>query len=244
MKALDRRPAVCEGESCDDLLHGEMKLIQRVDGYRYSADALLLSAFALPLCRGARVLDLGTGSGVIALILARRGRPAAVTGVETQPGLADIARRNAVLNKTRPRVKIIEADVLSCPFPAASFDLIVTNPPFQPAGSGPTNPDPERAIARHEIRMTLPEWLEVCRYALAPEGAACIVHPADQEKRLREAANHAGFHLRRFQRALDRPGGRPRLLLYDFRAEPGPVENLADVPIENEQGKFGIDGHR
>lgn len=232
------------GETCDDLLHGEMKLRQRADGFRYSADALLLASFALPLCPGARVLDLGAGSGVIALILARRGRPASVTAVEIQPGLADLARRNAAANDTTPRVEVVEADALTRPFPAAAFDLVVSNPPFQPAGSGPLNPDRERALARHEIAMNLPDWLAACRHALAPGGAACLVHPADQEKRLLATAAAAGLHLRRFQRAVDRPGGRPRLLLYDFRLEPGDVEKLADVAIETEAGKFGIDGYR
>jgi len=231
-------------ESCDDLLHGEMKLCQRVDGYRYSADALLLAAFALPLCPGARALDLGAGSGVIALILARRGRPARVVAVELQAGLAGLARRNAAQNATDPRVEVVEADALTRPFTAAAFDLVISNPPFQPAGSGPLNPDPERATARHEIAMTLPEWLAACRAALAPGGAICLVHPADQEKRMLAHAAAVGLHLRRFQRALDRPGGRPRLLLYDFRAEPGPLEKLDDVAIEAEGGKFGIDGYR
>ena len=129
-------------ETCDDLLHGEMKLFQRAGGFRYSVDALLLAAFALPLSAGARVLDLGTGSGVVALILARRGRPARVVGVELQAGLADIARRNASANPTDPRVEIIEADALARPFPAASFDLVVSNPPFQPGGAGPKTRTP------------------------------------------------------------------------------------------------------
>ena len=231
-------------ETCDDLLHGEMKLIQRAGGYRYSVDALLLAAFALPLAAGACVLDLGTGSGVIALILARRGHAARVVGVELQPGLADVARRNAAANDTNPRVEIIEADALDRPFTAAAFDLVVSNPPFQPAGSGPHNPDPERAAARHEIAMTLPEWLDVCREALAPDGAVCLVHPADQEQRMLTTAATTGLHLRRSQRALDRPAGRPRLLLYDFRAKPGSLEQMEEVAIEADGGKFGIDGHR
>ena len=70
------------GETLDDLLHGELKLIQQRDGYRYSADALLIASFALPLIDGQTVLDMGTGAGTIALILAARGRPARVIGVE------------------------------------------------------------------------------------------------------------------------------------------------------------------
>lgn len=243
-------PALRDDETLDDLLHGEMKLIQRRAGYRYSADALLLASFALPLVPAARVLDLGTGSGVVALIIARRGRPARVVGVEIQPGLAGIARRNTALNATDPPVEILEADGLALAGLDAAFDLVVSNPPFHPGGSGPVNPDTERALARHELAMTIDAWLLACRRALRTDAppdrapAACIVYPAEQEARLLAAATAAGLYPRRAQAALDRPGTAPRLVLYEFRPDPGPLDRLPDVPIQTDAGKFSLDGYK
>jgi tRNA1Val (adenine37-N6)-methyltransferase len=239
-----RPPEPRPDETLDDLLHGEMKILQRRSGYRYSVDALLLAAFALPLAASARVLDLGAGSGVVALILARRGRPARVVGIELQPGLADLARRNARLNATDPPVEIVEADALAAAPTLVGFDLVVTNPPFRAEGSGIPSPLPEKALARHELAMSLPQWLRTARDALAPGGSVCIVYPVDQEERLHAAAAAAGLFPVRRQYALDRPGGRRRLLLLELRAQPAPLLDLPAVAIETDQGKFSLDGYR
>ena len=233
-------------ESLDDLLHGELKLIQKKGGYRYSVDALLLSSFALPFARDQAVLDMGAGTGVVALILAKRGNPRRVVGVEIQKGLSGLAKRNSELNRTTPRVEIIHGDAcqISLDFPAGTFDLIVSNPPFFANDTGHVSPNQEKALARHEIAMSLRCWLAEAKKLLAPGGRIMIVFPADQEDRLVNTATGVGLYLARRQYALDRPGGSRKFILADFRSESSKVQDLPDVPIETPAGKFSLDGYK
>jgi tRNA1Val (adenine37-N6)-methyltransferase len=234
-----------EGEALEDLLHGQLKLIQPCKGYRYSADALLLAAFSLEAAAGKDVLDLGCGSGVIALILAARARPRSVTAVEIQSGLADMACRSAALNRTEPPVKIVRANALAPGlFPAASFDLAISNPPFRPANSGRQSQDPEKALARHEIAMNLKDWLHAAARLLRADGRICLVYPVDRETKLRAVAAEQKLHPARIQYALDRPGGARKLVLFELVKNPAELLALPDVPIETPEGKFSLDGYR
>jgi tRNA1Val (adenine37-N6)-methyltransferase len=233
-------------ETLDDLLHGQLKLIQPRRGYRYSVDALLLAHFALPLVAGRAVADLGTGSGVVALILAARGGPARVLGIEYQQGLAELARRNAALNATRPAVEIVRADVigLAARLGVGQFGVVVSNPPFRSIDQGRVSPNPEKAIARHELKMTIAAWLAEAKALLVPAGSICIVYPVDHQQRLTQAAQALGLHPARRQYALDQPDGQPKLVLVDFRLHSVHQELLPPLPIETEQGKFSLDGYR
>lgn len=232
-------------ETLDDLLHGELKLLQHRQGYRYSVDALLLAAFALPLANGAAFVDLGCGPGTVGLIIAKRGKPSRALGVEVQPGLADLAKRNAENNRTDPGFEVIEADALALPgeFDGA-FDLAVTNPPFRKRLSGRVSPNAEKAIARHELKMDLPSWLAKAGDLIRPGGAICMVYPTSEEPRLDAAVAGSGLSMRRRQYALDRPGGRARLVLIELRGEDGDIEEMDPVAIERDGKKYSLDGYR
>jgi tRNA1Val (adenine37-N6)-methyltransferase len=238
--------SIKDDETLDDLLHGELKLIQHKKGYRYSVDALLLSHFALPLVDGRAVLDMGTGAGVVALILAQRAKPARVVGVEIQNGLAGLAERNAQINPTEPRVEVIRADAtqLSQEFEPGSFSVIVTNPPFRELQSGNMSPNLEKAIARHEIAMSIKNWLYEAGKLVAESGSISMVYPVDEGLRLMKTIENLGLHLARRQYATDRPRGDIKLLLLDLRKKPCQLENLPDVPIQTDQGKFSLDGYK
>ncbi len=233
-------------ETLDDLLHGELKLVQRKKGFRYSVDALLLAHFALPLAGGADVLDMGAGAGTLALIIAKRGAPRSVTALEVLPELAELARRNARLNRTEPTVEVVQADAMDpgTALPERGFDLIVTNPPFRTAASGRQSPNRERAAARHEIMMNLPGWIESARRLIRPPGAVCIVYPEDQIERLLGEARGRGMHPRRALHATDRPGGERKLCVLELVSRETGCEELPDAAIQTEQGKFSLDGYR
>jgi len=233
-------------ETLDDLLHGELKLIQKKDGYRYSADALLLAHFALSPAKGAVVLDMGCGAGTVALILAARAKPARVIGAEIQKTLAEVAERNAELNPTEPKLEVIRADAtqLSLEIEPGSIDLIVSNPPFRKAGSGHTSPNPEKALARHELAMSINTWLAEAKKLLTESGKICLVYPLDQEDRLMQAAERAKLFPSRRCRAIDRPGGSGKLLLIEFAQTPCKTETLPDIPIQTDAGKFSLDGYK
>ena len=229
-------------ETCDDLLRGELKLIQKRRGYRYSVDALLLARFVLPAA-GETVADLGAGSGVISLIIARRGSPQKIIAVEIQRRLAGMARRNVRLNGYSRRITVLHRDLKNLPeiFPPGAFDLILSNPPFRPLGAGQISAHPEKAVARHELRLTLAELLATAKYLAKPAGRICLVYPHERWPRLLAEIERAGLFAGRMQLAYDRKGGQPRLGLVEARKQrPSSVEELPPIWIETEKGKFEV----
>jgi tRNA1Val (adenine37-N6)-methyltransferase len=168
-----------DDETADVLLGGRLTVFQKTAGYRFSIDALLLSHF-VQIRKGHRVIDIGTGSGIIALILACRFPYAYITGVEIQEELADMALRNIEINELADRVEVREGDImkLRTGYPSGSFDVAVFNPPYRKLNSGRLNSQPERAIARHEIRGSLGEFMESARMLLKDGGTVYAIYPA------------------------------------------------------------------
>src|SRR5262249_12162605 len=142
-------------------------------------DALLLVDFAAK-GRPRRILDLGCGSGVVAVALLAADPAASAVGLELQPGLAELARRNGVENGLGARLRIVEGD-LRDPDDLGEFDAVVCNPPFF---RGRTAPAPERALARHEIACSLADVAAAARRHVGPRGYAALVYPAERTTEL------------------------------------------------------------
>ncbi len=166
-------------ESLDTLFQGRLAIIQRKRGYRFSLDAVLLAHFVNVSSRE-KVIDLGTGSGVIPLILASLDPSVRITGLEIQEGMVERALRSVSLNRLGDSVGIIQGDVCSIKqiFPPQSFDAAVCNPPYRRATSGRINPDVERRVARHEIKGCLRDFLRAGSYLLRRRGRMSLVYPA------------------------------------------------------------------
>lgn len=167
-------------ETVDELKRYGLRIIQERDGYRFSLDPLLLCAFASP-GKDARVIDLGTGSAIIPLVLARQTEQATFVGVELQDGMAELAQRNVRLNNLADRVAILREDVLGLRrrFPVSSFDLVLSNPPYRRRGTGKVSPKRGRDEARHESTATLADFLAAAKYLVKPTGRICFIyHPA------------------------------------------------------------------
>jgi tRNA1(Val) A37 N6-methylase TrmN6 len=166
-------------ETLDVLFDGKLSLFQSGTGYRFSLDALLLVNFVTVKWRD-RVIDLGTGNGVIPLALADYYPSITVTGVEIQPAMAQRARKSLNLNRLNNRIKIVVGDVRSIDaiLEAASYEVVVSNPPYRKPSSGRISPNRERQIARHEIKGNLNDFLRAGAYALREKGRMAIVYPA------------------------------------------------------------------
>ena len=166
-----------ELETLDELTGYDLRIIQPRHGYRFSVDPLLLADFAA-VRRGERCVDLGTGCGVVALLLARLGEDCSVTGIEFQQVMADIATRNVLLNGLAQRVEIVEEDVVSLKshFPVDSFDLVVSNPPYRRPGTGKVSPRAGRDDSRHESTATLADFLAAAKYLVKPSGRICLIY--------------------------------------------------------------------
>jgi len=166
-------------ETLDEILNGLVRVFQKKRGYRFSIDALLLAHFVSLQARS-RALDLGTGSGIVPLILAQRFPHTSWTGLEIQAKMAALAGKNVELNDLRERVSIVHGDARKARsiFPAHSFDAVTCNPPYRKINSGRINPSEEKAIARHEIEGSLKDFLQAARYLLKPGGRFFAVYPA------------------------------------------------------------------
>jgi tRNA1Val (adenine37-N6)-methyltransferase len=166
-------------ESIDDFMDGRLKLIQPRKGYRFSIDAILLSEF-VSIKPGDTIVDLGTGCGIIPLVILLRSRVGYAYGLEIQPVLANQAVRNAALNGFEKKMGVILGDIRRPPFTRESADVVICNPPYRRRESGRINPDPQRAIARHEIRASLDDILDTARRLLKPKGRLAMVYPASR----------------------------------------------------------------
>ncbi len=165
----------------DTFLNGLLHIAQPGSGYRYSIDAVLLAS--LPrLKAGQSLLDLGTGCGIIPLILAFRNREVRITGVEVQRELAQLAAMNVLNNSLQDRVRIIHEDLrrLSQDIIGGPVDWIVSNPPYRRAVSGRVNPDTQRALARHEIKVNLHQLISTVKRLLKTGGRFAIIYPSER----------------------------------------------------------------
>lgn len=140
-------------------------------------DAVLLSGFAKAKA-GARVLDLGTGNGIIPILMAAKTEAEHLTGLEIQPESVDMAKRSVLLNDLTERVSIVEGDIKSASglFGAAVFDVVTCNPPYMPGQHGLVNSDQAKALARHEIACTFEDVVREAGKLLRPGGTFYLVH--------------------------------------------------------------------
>ncbi len=188
------------GETMDELFHGSLRVLQKEKGYRFSVDSPLLAHF-VNLRKRDRVVDLGTGSGVIAMILALRFAEVTIAEVEIQRELADIAERNIELNGLGDRIRVYLGDVkrIGKIFDPQSFDVAVFNPPYRRLNSGRINLNQEKAVARHEIRGTIDDFLVSARYLLKESGRVYVIYPASRGVHLITRMRKSGMEPKRLR---------------------------------------------
>lgn len=167
--------------SQDSLFNGQLFCAQHKDGYRFSVDAVLLAHFVV-VKKNWHILDIGTGSGIISLILLHRWRESHlnITGIDVQHTLAQLASQNMKANGFQDRVDIICGDVnnISRIVAQESFDAIVCNPPFYAEGSGRTSSNTEANIARHQTTATISVFLRAAFFAVKNRGTVYFIYPA------------------------------------------------------------------
>jgi len=166
-------------ETVDEILEGSLKIHQSKRGYRFNLDSIILAHFVDLKSRTVN-LDLGCGNGVIALVLANLYVQSRWHGLEIQQALADLAKKNVEQNGLSHRVTIDTGDAREVKkiYQPHSFDNIIFNPPYRKLDSGRMNPLPEKAVARHEIKGSLSEFLSASQYLLKPKGRVFSIYPA------------------------------------------------------------------
>lgn len=164
-------------ERLDELQRNGYKIIQNPKKFCFGMDAVLLSGFAR-VKRGETVLDLGTGTGIIPLLLRGKTKGKHFTGLEIQEESASMARRSVAYNHLEEDISICTGDIKEAAklFGAASFDVVTSNPPYMTGNHGIVNPDLPKAIARHEILCSLEDVVRAAAGVLRPGGRFYMVH--------------------------------------------------------------------
>ena len=165
------------GEQIVDLERNGYKIIQNRERFCFGMDAVLLTGFA-KVGKGERALDLGTGTGIIPILLEAKTEGQDFEALEIQPESAEMARRSVMLNNLQERIKIVDGDIKEASkiFGVASFNVVTTNPPYMTENHGVKNPDEPKAIARHEIKCNLEDVIRESAKLLKPKGRFYMVH--------------------------------------------------------------------
>lgn len=167
-----------ENERIDDLEYKNLKIVQDKDGFCFGIDSVLLSDFAKEIRSKSIVLDLGTGNGVLGILLCGKTNLSKIYGVEIQEDIANIAQKSINLNKLNNRFEIINDNIknLNSFFKNDSIDAIISNPPYKKDNSGLKNESQKKLIARHEITANLEDFISVSSKLLKSNGSLYMVH--------------------------------------------------------------------
>ena len=229
-----------DDEELDQLFDSRLKIIQKKEGYRFSIDAILLAHFA-SLIEVPSIIDLGTGSGIIPLVLARKTATPSIVGVEVQEQLARMAQRTIALNELTDRISILHNDLRRVRdyLEPSSFDLVVCNPPYYPVTEGRINPDIQKAIARHEIMATLKDVVTASHYLVKPEGVISIIFPAKRIIDLLHTLEQNGITPKRLRMIYSTYQGEGKLVIIEAQ-KVGSPELVVEKPffIYNQSGEY------
>jgi len=203
-------------EKIEDLGDKELKIIQASDSYRFSVDSILLLDF-IRLKNYEKIIDLGTGSGIIPLFLLGKKKGLSIYGIEIQKDLADMARRSVKLNKLQNEITIIQEDFrnLKNIFKNQQFDVVVSNPPYISMGQGKINPLSSRAIARHEIKGDLEDMISVSNYLLKNKGRIYLIYKSTKLIKLIMALKKYSIEPKVIKFIHPRPGENANLVLLE-----------------------------
>jgi len=189
-----------EDNRITEFLQGRIKIIQSREGYRFSVDAVLLADFIDEPVDN-RIVDLGTGCGIIPIILAKERGYKNITGIEIQKQMAANAAKNVVLNRIEANIRIISGDFRSMAGKGRRlrFDAVISNPPYRKPGTGRINPKSEKAIARHEIACSLSEVIDAAASLSVKNGALYMIyHPFRLDELIVEMGKR-GYHIERLR---------------------------------------------
>ena len=165
-------------ERIDDLEFKNLKIIQNKDGFCFGIDSVLLSDFAKNIKKDSMVLDLGTGTGIIPILLCGKTKLKKVTGIELQEEVAKMAKKSIKLNNLEDKFNVINENIINLNkiYENQTFDVIVSNPPYKKKDTGITNENEKKIISRHEISASLEDFIKISKDLLKDKGEFYMVH--------------------------------------------------------------------
>jgi tRNA1(Val) A37 N6-methylase TrmN6 len=224
----------------DDLLIDGLKLLQHPDYFCFSIDAVLLANFVQP--RGQdKVLDLGTGTGIIPHLLQAKQEVKQIVGIDIQPEVIKLARESASYNQLKDKLKFFHLDLRQALsfFGSESFDYIVSNPPYQKEGTGELSPNRSQALARTEIKCNLEDIVKVSNQLVKYGGQVAYVYRAQRLAELLSLMEDYNLAARRLRLIHSRQDSLAKLVLVE--AVKGGGSDLKAAPplvIYDDKGEY------
>lgn len=226
-------------ERVDDLMRCGRRIIQDTREFCFSMDAVLLAHFPR-IKRTDSVLELGTGTGVIPLIIADEAKR--IEAIELNPVMAALARKNVCLNSLEERIGITEGDFREIEnyYPRGSFDLVLANPPYRPVNQGRASSLAGKARARHEFTATLKDVVRAAGYALRFRGTFAMVHLPERLGEIIVAMHEHRLEVKRLRMVQSQTGRAPKLMLIEAvaGAVPGGLKVMPPLIVRDEDGSY------
>lgn len=210
------RQLMKDGERLDELQRNEYLIFQHPGRFCFGMDAVLLSGF-VRIKQGSLVLDLGTGTGILPILMEAKTKGRHFTGLEIQEESADMAARSVAVNGLSEKIEIRVGDIKEAGrlFGAASFDAVTSNPPYMTAEHGLQNPELPKAIARHEVLCTLEDVVREAAYVLKPQGTFFMVHRPFRLAEIIRTLSAYGLELKRMRMVHPYVDKEPNMVLLE-----------------------------
>jgi len=227
-------------ETLDDLLINGLQIIQKAGGFRFTLDAVLLAHF-VSLKEGDQVVDLGTGTGVIPLLLTTRLKKIHVTGVELQPEMAEMAARSVELNQLGGKITILEGDLrgINKSLAGGTYHVVTANPPYGMLGEGLINPQNDKALARHEVSCSLEDVVQAASKLLNYQGRFALIQRSERLAELFSLLRQYSLEPRRLRfihSYLHKPAR--HLLLEARKKAPADLQILPPLVVYERAGQY------
>ncbi len=228
-----------EGERLDDLMLSGRKIIQHEREFCFAMDSVLIAHFP-NFKKNFRVLDLGTGTGVIPLLIADEVQK--ICAIELNSQMAEIALRNFELNNLQEKISVIEGDYRKHKdfFRAESFDLVIANPPYVPVKNGEANKITGVARARHEFTATLEDVVKAARFVLKFHGVFCMIHLASRLCEIIDALHKNQFEMKRLQMIQPKKNRDANLIMLEaiVGGNKGNLKILPPLVVHNDDNSY------
>ena len=204
-----------ENERIDDLEYKGLKIIQNTEGFCFGIDSILLSDFAKDIKKDSKVIDLGTGTGIIGILLCAKTEISHMVGVEIQEEVYDIAKRNVKLNGLEEKFTLMNINIkeLEKRQEIGKFDAVVTNPPYKKENTGIQNENEKRLISRHEITANLEDFIRISTQLLKDKKDLYMVHRPDRLVDIIELLRKYKLEPKKLKLVYPKPEKEPNLLL-------------------------------
>lgn len=210
-----------EGEEIDDLQRDGLSIIQKKSRFSFGIDSVLIANFS-EVKRGERVLDVGTGTGIIPILLSAKTEAVHIVGVEIQEEMAEMAQRSVKMNGLEERIKIVHADIRSfAEEHRGDFDVLVSNPPYFKAGGAMMSGNSSKMISRHEISLDIFSLFESARLLLKPRGRFYLIHRPDRMVDIFHAARLSKVEIKQAKMVYSRQNQAPKLLIMECIRDAG-----------------------